>query len=220
MLQAPSSDLIRQIQDNKVWFESQGKSGSAVALSFEEHQHTELSGSVFVDATLYETNFSYSKLVGSNFSDALANGALFEGADVSDCNFMKTELVEAVFRLCKIRKANFKKAKASMAIFHSSIIEGSSFDESICTKASFRDTKISDSSFRYADLRGADFQRALLENVDFDNFIIDSRTDFSGVSKFSNCKLGTGIFENKSLNQVELRAYFLEKFAIDISTNE
>lgn len=114
------------------------------------------------DRNLSGIDLSDSSL-GVDFSRAILNGAVFDGASVRRSNFIGTQLAGSRFCDAFIGSADLTQANLK---------------NSYLALADLSFANLNNASLNQADLRGANLSNVLLENTDFEGAIYDDNTHF------------------------------------------
>jgi uncharacterized protein YjbI with pentapeptide repeats len=197
-LNQPSVELLDELHQNQLWLTSRGKEGSQVAFSFEKKTSLDLRSIVLTGAILQETDFSYSNLEEAILVGALANGALFECADINRTDFTKAELVESVFKNANGNSARFVKANVRQADFEHASLVDADFRECSCLKTNFNMSNLSGASFLHSILAEASFSGTNLAKANFTGSVISSGTIFEGALNLSEVIVDDIKYEGKN----------------------
>jgi uncharacterized protein YjbI with pentapeptide repeats len=111
-------------------------------------------------------NFIGCTILDSNFSKAILDQAVFDGADLRASIFVEAKLRRAYLRRAILRGCSFEKAPALLADFSGSDLTSARFDEAVLAGTRFSGCNIDDAVFSGANLNAADFTGAV--NVRYD----------------------------------------------------
>lgn len=135
---------------------------------------------------LAHTDFSYSKLIKINFSNADLNFSTVRGAIISDSNFKSAQLKHATFNNSEITNTNFENAD-----FTSAYLYGASFDN-----VNFKNTNFSGANLGYVKFYNSNLEGSYLGNLEN----LSSNIDFKNVNlknaNLKNVKLDGADMEN------------------------
>ena len=174
--QPPTESMREQLNNSRLWRDSQGKAGQRFYMAFEEYRQLDLADVTMYDGTLQEAKLTGVRLDRADLGRVLANGLCLDDSQCIATCFDKAMLVEASFVRVIGRQATFWKANLKSATFAEADIREAIFDGATCMRASFRNADLRAARMRGALLTGADFTGSLLSGVDWTGAVLDATT--------------------------------------------
>ena len=174
----PPPELMKQLEQSRLFRSTAGKEGQPVYLAYEEHAHLDLAGEILVKGMLQDANLKGCRLDGANLAWAIANGLCLEGASLIGSDFHKGSLVEANLKLAMGQRAVFRKADLTSAQVDGADFRQACFQGVVCISASFHGTDLRGADFTHSLLKGADFSGALVAGADFSEAAFSATTRF------------------------------------------
>ena len=161
-----SSELMRELQQSKIWLETGGAKGANACLAFEQHRGVDIAGAVLVEALLQETDFEGSRLDGATLISAEASGLCMANGSLRMANFTKARLIEADFNNADCRGAIVRRANLTRTNFAHSLLRDADFNNATCIATDLRWAELEGANFRSANLLDADLSGANLRGAD------------------------------------------------------
>ncbi|AKG20359.1 nSTAND1 domain-containing NTPase [Calothrix sp. 336/3] len=151
---------------------------------------------LFYDEDLSNTNLSYARLNGVNFTRTnLSNSTLraaelnyadlnranlsdsdMSGADISDADLSSSDLNNADLTLTFLNAADLSGANLSNASLSGAILSNAVLAGANLNGADIRCNELACTDLSYSNLRGADLRNAKITNANFENSVYDQET--------------------------------------------
>ncbi|EGF1547154.1 pentapeptide repeat-containing protein [Salmonella enterica subsp. enterica serovar Ank] len=142
-----SADLLKILEEHKVWITSMRESGSRANLCGANLRGANLCGANLRGANLRDANLRDANLRGANLRGANLRGANLRDANLRDADLCGADLCDANLRDANLCDANLRGANLR--------------------DANLRDANLCDANLRDANLRGANLRGADLPDLTF-----------------------------------------------------
>lgn len=140
-----------------------------------------LVGSLFRQCVMTETDFYYSFLASSRFTEVRMRGVILAKANLDytsfkSCDVSRSNAIKASFYESVVDEVDFSNSEMMKASFVSSTLSRTKFTNCKLTRASFKNARLQDVDFSGADLSDADFSNAQLSRVTFNGAYFNGKT--------------------------------------------
>ena len=148
----------------------------------------------FFGSILNEVDFSFVKLIGTDFRYAELNRAYFTLSELNETDFRAAKLNGTNFNDAELKKTNFNDAELKGASFQGAELKKVSFYEAKLNGANFVNVELNEVNFRDAELNGSYFRHSELKTVNFRDADC-SDVDFMGAVEITQNQVNGMLFE-------------------------
>lgn len=183
--------LGKMVENHRLWLTGDNSKGAQFYMEDSVLTKADLSGYDLTDAVLVgssfrqcvmtETDFYYSFLASSRFTEVRMRGVILAKANLDytsfkNCDISCSNTIKAAFYQSVADEVDFSNSEMMKASFVSSTLSRTKFINCQLTRASFKNSRLQDVDFSGADLSDADFSNAQLSRVTFSGAYFNEKT--------------------------------------------